>query len=145
MISRKALSPVIATVILSGVVLAVGGAVWAYTAGASTVIADGYINDTLELVEEINERFIVEHVTYESSNNTIFVWVFNHGEMKVIVDTYLTLDGDHIANTIGKTIPSYESKRIAITIASPTLAADDIVAIKVHSRRQNNAYYQYIV
>lgn len=143
--NRKALSPVIATVILSGVVLAVGGAVWSYTIGASTVIADGYVNDTLSLVDEINERFIVEHVRYESSNTTLFVWVFNHGEMKVVVDTYLSLDGAYIAYTLGKEIPAYQSKRIAIDVTSPTLQADDIVAIKVHSRRQNNAYYQYIV
>ncbi len=61
MIKRKALSPVISTLILSAAVIAIGGGIWSFSIGASTMIADNYVNDTLELVNEVTERFMVEH------------------------------------------------------------------------------------
>ena len=55
--SRKALSPVISSLILSAAVIVIGGAVWSYSVGAATSIADGYVNDTLNLSDEVTERF----------------------------------------------------------------------------------------
>ncbi|MES0326302.1 MAG: hypothetical protein ABUK18_10570, partial [Candidatus Bathyarchaeia archaeon] len=74
MIKRKALSPVISSLILSAAVIAIGGGLWSYSAGAATVVADNYVNDTLELVNEVTERFVVEHVTIDAEKDTLSVW-----------------------------------------------------------------------
>ena len=60
---RRGLTPVISVIILSAVVIAVGGAVWSYAQSAATVIANNYVNDTLSLLYEVTERFYVEHVS----------------------------------------------------------------------------------
>jgi hypothetical protein len=85
---RKGLSPVIATVILSGVVMLIGGGLWAYASDTATFVANGYIEDTLETAHEVTERFVVEHMSYDSSQNELHIWVFNYGEQNIVVDTY---------------------------------------------------------
>jgi len=104
---RRALSPVIATVILAGVVLTIGGAIWSYSLGAATVTADAYVSDTLGLLYELQERFDVEHVFYDSTVNVLNVWVYNYGEVNVTVDVYVTAK-----STIEKEIYGKEAERI---------------------------------
>ncbi|MFA9437848.1 MAG: hypothetical protein ACEROO_12180 [Candidatus Bathyarchaeota archaeon] len=143
MIKRKALSPVISSLILSAAVIAIGGGLWSYSAGAATVIADSYVNDTLELVNEVTERFVVEHVTIDAEKDTLSVWVYNYGSQKINVDVYVK-DGDTvIGSTLGTVIDKGDTSGIPIEIT--VRASDDEVSIKVHSRRQNNAYETYYV
>jgi len=143
MIERKALSPVISSLILSAAVIAIGGGLWSYSAGAATVVADSYINDTLELVNEVTERFVVEHVTIDAEKDTLSVWVYNYGSQKINVDVYVR-DGDTvIGSTLGTVIDKGDTSGIPIEIT--VRASDDEVSIKVHSRRQNNADETYYV
>jgi len=144
---RRAVSEVISAVILTGVVLAVGGAVWSYSIGASTVIANGYVNDTLNLVDEVTERFVVEHVGYDSGTNKLSVWVYNYGDQKIIVNTYAnvtTATTSFQDSTSGTVIQKGESNEAVISL-SQTVASEDIVSIKVYSRRQNFAYETYFI
>jgi hypothetical protein len=144
---RAALSEVISAVILAGVVLAVGGAVWSYSVGASTVIAEDYVNDTLSLLNEVTERFVVEHVSYDSGTNKLSVWVYNYGEQKIIVDTYAnvtTATTSFQDSTSGTVVHKGESIEAVITL-SQTVASEDRVSIKVYSRRQNFAYKTYFI
>jgi hypothetical protein len=85
---RRGLSPVIAAVLLSGAVLTIGGALWAYASDTATFVATGYIEDTIELTNEVTERFVVEHIIYDSSQDELLVWLFNYGGQDFIVDTY---------------------------------------------------------
>ena len=143
MIKRKALSPVISSLILSAAVIAIGGSLWSYSAGAATMVAESYVNDTLELVNEVTERFVVEHVTIDAEKNTLSVWVYNYGTQKIKVDVYVK-DGDtFIGQTLGTVIDKGDTSEITIEITQR--ASDDEVSIKVHSRRQNNAYETYYV
>jgi len=143
MIKRKALSPVISTLILSAAVITIGGAIWSYSAGAATLIANGYVNDTLELVNEITERFMVEHVAIDSGLDTLTVWVYNFGDQRVTVDVYVR-DGDTvIGTTLGSVIDKGDTSEITIEITQRS--AGDTISIKVHSRRQNDAYGTYYV
>ena len=90
--NRRGISPVIATVVLAGVVLAIGGSLWYYAIGASTIVANSYVNETLDSVYEVTERFIIENIYYNSSTDTMHIWVYNYGEMKINVDVYLYVD-----------------------------------------------------
>jgi len=148
MIERKALSPVISTIILSAVVLAIGGGIWSYAAGAATVIANGYVNDTLELVNEVTERFVIEHVSYDSTPNDLSVWVYNYGDQKITVDLYATVNsvasGEFEDSTLGTVIEVGETEEIVVELTF-SVDTDDEVSLKAHSRRQNNAYETYYI
>ena len=143
MIMRKGLSPVISSLILSAAVIAIGGGIWSYSAGAATVVAESYVSDTLELVNEVTERFAVEHVTIDAEKNTLTVWVYNYGTQKINVDVYVKDGGTFIGQTLGTVIDKGDTSGITIEITQR--ASDDEVSVKVHSRRQNNAYETYYV
>ncbi len=143
--SRRALSPVIATVIISGVVLMIGGAIWSYSLGAATVTADAYVSDTMELLYELQERFDVEHIVYDAENDVLNVWVYNYGEVNVTVDVYVTLGSTVVESTDNILIPAYNTIKIEVDFTSNPLISQDQVAIKVYSRRQNVAYQTYYV
>jgi flagellin-like protein len=141
---NRGLSPVIATIILSAVVISIGGAVWSYAQGAATVNANQYVDTTMELMNEIIERFSIEHVSNNSDGNTLYVWVYNHGDVDIIVDLYANSTGVYLY-TFETTVVSEDLVKVSIDFQSDPLVAGDEVAIKAHSRRQNNAYYTYYV
>ena len=140
---RRGLSPVIATVILAGVVLTIGGAIWNYSIGAATVTANGYVNDTLSMLHEMQERFDVEHAVYNFDNDTLRLWIYNYGEVDVMLDIYTTIDGEDSESSIDHKIIAGECIKIQIDFSSNPIVAQDTVAIKLYSRRQNVAYYTY--
>jgi len=142
---RRALSEVISTVILSGVVLAIGGAIWAYSLGATTAIADGYVNDTLSLVDEIVERFDVEHIQYHNISDTLKVWIYNYGEVDITVDVYITAKATIERYSYGESVLSEQVKVVSLDFTSDPLTMGDDVVITVYSRRQNVAYKSFIV
>jgi len=142
--NRKGLSPVIATIILSGVVLAVGGAVWSFSLGAAANVSEDYVNDTLDMVNEVIERFTVEHVSYNATTHTLNVWIYNYGDVKVKVDLYA--DSDTESSTMFDTsIETQTSVKVPIDFSGNPLESNDEVSITVYSRRQNFAYYTYYV
>ena len=147
MIKRKALSPVISTLILSAAVITIGGSIWSYSISASTLIAEGYVNDTLELVNEVTERFVVEHVRFDNDTDTLFITVYNYGNQKIIVDAYANITtsfGSFMDDYPGTVIQKGESNEISVLITNHILMhSGDRASIKIHSRRQNNAYKVY--
>jgi len=143
---RAALSEVVSTVILAGVMLAIGGMLWSYSLGAASVTADVYVSDTLKLLYEMQERFTVEHVYYNSINNMLYLWIYNYGDVDVTVDVYVNttsayeLSDNHLIEAHDFTYPPVE-----FDFSSNPLSSYEQVAIKVYSRRQNVAYKRYIV
>lgn len=139
---RRGVSPVIATIILSAVVIAVGGAVWSYSQGATTVIANNYINGTLDLLKEVTERYAIEHVSNSSDGSTLKIWIYNYGDVDLVVDLYADVNGT-VNSTLGTSIDSGSLVKIDVSFEGDPLVSGDEVLIKAHSRRQNNAYYKY--
>ena len=140
---RRALSPVIATIILSAVVIAIGGAIWSYASGASTVIANSYIDGVLDLMEETAERFTVELVTNNSDCTELYVWIYNYGDYNVSADVYVNKGTYQFMPASGPLlIPVGETVYANVTLSA---SSGESLAVKVHSRRSNNAYYMYIV
>jgi hypothetical protein len=142
-VSRKALSPVISSLILSAAVIVIGGAVWSYSVGAATSIADGYVNDTLNLSDEVTERFMVEHVDIDAGLDTLSVWVYNYCSQSITVDTYIKDGNTVIGSTLGSIIEKGDTSMIAIEIIPRS--SNDEVSIKIHSRRQNDTYETFYV
>jgi hypothetical protein len=140
---RRALSPVIATVIISGVVLAIGGGIWAYAQGASIVIANDYVNGTLSLVDEITERFVVEWVKCSTNGETLTVYVYNYGAVDITVDVYVDVDDGNSGSTMETEIVAGSYASIEVSFVGDPLVTGDEVSIKVYSWRQNSVYRTY--
>ena len=131
----RAFSPVIAAVILSAVVLAVGGAIWAYSQGAMTITAEDYAEAVINMTDTISERFIIEHAYYNGSH--LFIWVFNYGDIDIAVN--VTYPG----NSVGWIEVS--SKHLEEISFGFDPGSENEVGIKVESRRDNDAYYRYVM
>ena len=140
---NKALTPVIATMILSAVVIAVGGAIWSYAQGASSVIANSYIDDTFDLLDEVTERFTIEHVTNSSDGTNLTVWVYNYGDVDIVVDLYVNTT-IYYTFELESEVSTGDIDSIVVDLTSSPLTSGQEVTIKAHSRRQNNVYYSYI-
>ena len=134
----------ISSIILSAVVLAVGGSIWFFAQSAATVIAEDYIDEILTLRDEATERFTVEHVANNSDCTELYVWIYNYGDVNVTVDSYAFIG--NITYSTNQDTPSTIGKNELVleTIAISAQSGEEI-AIKVHSRSQNNAYSTYIV
>ncbi|MBA7689728.1 hypothetical protein ES703_98238 [subsurface metagenome] len=132
---RRAISPVISAIILSAVVMAVGGAIWAFSQGAMTITAEDYAEARINMTDTICERFMIEYVN--NSEAELSVCIFNYGD----VDIEVKIINPEIDNDWEK-VASGELKKIDIEIV---LSPNTEVGINVKSRRDNDVYYRYVV
>jgi len=131
----RAFSPVIAAILISGIVLAVGGAVWAFSQGAMTITAENYAESVINMTDTICERFIVEQVIYDGTK--LHIWIFNYGDIDIEVNV------TYPDNSVGWREVSSEHLEEIFFDFDP---GDEIeVGIKVESRRENDAYYRFVV
>ena len=140
---RRGFSPVIATVVLAAVVLAIGGSVWYYAIGASTVVANSYVNETLEGLYEVTERFIIEHIYYDSVNSEMQVWVYNYGKMKITVDVLIKAVNIEIGSKYSIDIEAKSIKEIHVPDCSAT--SYSFVSVRLYSARGNIVDASYYV
>jgi len=141
---RRGLSPVISTIILSAVVITIGGMVWSYAQGASTVVAMDYVGDTLDLLYEITERFSIEHVGNNSAGTTLYVWISNYGDVDVILDLYADTSSSSSLNSSVEVLVG-EIVQVELSFSGNPLTKGDSIAIQAYSRRQNSEYSMHIV
>ena len=137
----KALTPVVATIILCGVVLIVGISVWSFTYSITKGLEEDYYEGVKRQIDAISERFIIEHVSYDNETNVLNVWVFNYGRVDIQVDVYVRGDAEG-QNATAVSVPHDQMVRIDV----PLLAnVGDELSITVISRRQNVVYATYVV
>jgi flagellin-like protein len=145
MSSKKALSPVIASIILSGMVLVVGGAVWSYSHGAASTMANDYADETIDMVHTIIERFNVEKVYYNSSTELVSIWFYNYGSVDITVDTTIKINETSYPEP-DITITSKELGKIEIDVSEePILPENQKITIQVTTERSNSEYETYYV
>ncbi len=131
----RATSPVIAAVIMSAVVLAIGSVIWTFSQGTMTITAEDYAETVVNMTDTICERFIVEHVN--NSETELSVWIYNYGDVDIEVNvTYPENDNGW------EKVVSKELKRIDIGF-NPVSETE--VGINVKSRRDNDVCYRYFV
>jgi len=135
---KKAISPVISALILSAAVLAVGGAIWAFSQGAMTISAEDYAESVIENTNTISERFIVEHVAYVGSD--LKVWIFNYGKVDIEV-RFQVGSVNHPQDWIEITAGGFAE----VPPLSYTANPGDELLIRAYTRRGNNAYYRFTV
>ncbi|RLI04108.1 hypothetical protein DRO31_00105 [Candidatus Bathyarchaeota archaeon] len=145
MIKRKALSPVIASVILSGMVLAIGGMVWSYSYGAASTMANDYADETIDMVHTIIERFNIEKVYYNSSTELVTIWVYNYGSIEITADTTIKIN-ETSYNELEYHISSKELGKIEIDVSDePILPTNQEITIRVTTEKSNSEYETYYV
>ena len=139
--NRKALTPVVATIVLCGVVLIVGISVWSFTYSVTRSLEEEYYEGVKRQVDAISERFIVEHISYDNETGVLNVWVFNYGRVDIQVDVYVRGDAEG-QNATATSISHGEVVRISVPL---TVNVGDELSITVISRRQNVVYATYVV
>ncbi len=145
MSKRRALSPVVASVILSGMVLVIGGAVWSYSYGAASTMANDYADDTIDMVHTIIERFNIEKTYYNSSSETVTIWVYNYGSIGTTVDTTIKIyENSYYDYDIS--IVSGKLQKIEIDVSAESILSENQeITITVRSERDNVEYETYYV
>ena len=138
---RKALTPVVATIILCGVVLTVGISVWSFTYSITRSLEEDYYEGVQRQINAISERFIVEHVSYDNESGVLNVWIFNYGRVDIQVDVYVRGDAEG-QNTTGVSIQNGQLERINVPLV---VNVGDELSVTVMSRRQNVVYATYVV
>ena len=87
---RKGISPVISTIMIAAAVVTIGGAVWFYAHGASSVTAKDYIDYTFELVNDVAERYTIEYISNNTDCTILHIWIYNYGNVNVTADVYVS-------------------------------------------------------
>jgi len=143
---KRGLSPVVATIILCGVVLILGISAWSLTYTVSSNLQTSYYEDIEKQIDKISERFTVEHIAYNSKELTLRVWVYNYGDVDIeviqVVAIVSTGDAEGANNTA---IPITHGKMVKIEISPLNAAEGDELSITVMSRRNNFAYATYAI
>ena len=142
---RSGMSPVISSLILSAAVLSIGATLWSFSLSATTITAEVYVNDTLDMLNEMKERFDVENVSYDSTVDELRIWVYNYGEVDIDVAIYGSIDSDFSLLSESTFIEAGNTVRVDIDFSLDPISPQEQVAIKVYSRRGNLAYYSYYV
>lgn len=125
--------------ILTTVVLVVGGSIWFFSNNAATIVANQYVDGIIDIMDEISERFAVELVGYDGVN-ILTVWVHNYGEVDVKVDIY-AVSGLVSDSNFNNSIISGELLDVSLSLSE---ISGEIVAIRVVSRRGNYEHYRYL-
>ena len=145
MSSKKALSPVIASVILSGMVLVVGGAIWSFSHGAASTMANDYTDETIDMVHTIIERFNIEKIYYNSSTELVSIWVYNYGSIEITIDTTIKINETSYPEP-DITIRSKELGKIEIDVSEEQiLPKNQKITIQVTTEKSNTEYETYYV
>jgi len=148
---KKGLTPVVATIILCGVVLILGISAWSLTYSVSRNLQTSYYEGIKKQMDTISERFIIEHIAYDGNN--LHVWVYNYGNISyyggISIDivsasvwrgTEYLGSRDFRSNPI--TISSADFAEITVTIG--ILSAGNELVVHVTSGRDNDVYQTYV-
>jgi len=138
---KKGLSPVVATIILSGVVLILGISAWSLTYTVSINLETSYYEGIKKQIDKISERFTIEHIAYYGNN--LQVWVYNYGEVDIeLIEVDVYKRGLIGQNKTGTPVAIGELVKIDIPL---TATAGDDLSITVMSRMNNFVYATYVV
>jgi len=138
---RKGLTPVVATIVLCGVVLTIGISIWSFTYSIARSLEEDYYENVKRQIDAISERFIVEHVSYDNETDVLNVWIFNYGTVDIQVDVYVRGDVEG-QNATAVLIPHGQIEMIRVPLAANV---GDELSITVMSRRQNVVYATYVI
>ena len=143
---RKALSPVVASIILCSAVVIIGISVWSFTRNVTNSLQESYYEGVQRDIDKIGERFTVEHVAFDGS---LHIWVYNYGnfteygDIQIVVDVSVWEYGESLGNGETTAIPSGDFREITVSL-DPLPSVGSELTVKVSSRRGNDVYQRYV-
>lgn len=140
---RRAFSTVLSVLIISAVVLAVGGGIWAFSQGAMIISSEDYAESVINMTETISERFIIEHVSYDYPE--VHVFVYNYGTVDIEVKVEVKGENFLGAGETWLEIPSKEMRHYPTIFLQSIPSLREELNIKAYTKRGNNAYYKFFV
>ena len=140
---RVAMSPVIASIILSAMVLVVGAGVWSYSQGAASMVANDYADDTIDMINTIQERYVIEHINFDNDTHALTLWIYNYGDVSINIDTKITVDDTEYENN-SIIVGSDDIKTVIFDVGS-TLSVNDDITIYILTDRGNSYRGVYYV
>jgi hypothetical protein len=145
--NRRGMSPIISSVILSAVVIAIGASVWSVTDSAASVMQNDYYEGVMESVENIKERFYIENIGYSNSSEPkLKIWIYNYGEMDIVIELIRLKGAGNISTQlIGTPLSVREIIGIDVTSSEFSLTSGLSVSIEVKSLRGNKAYASILI
>lgn len=78
-LGKRAVSPLIATMMLIGVVLAAGFAVWSFANSATGAALSARGTEVARNVNQLNEKFIIFNANFSASK--VRLWFYNNGNL----------------------------------------------------------------
>jgi len=144
---RRAVSSVLSALLLSAVVIAVGGSIWAFSQGAMTITAEDYAENVINMTDTISERFIIEQVYYKYVEDVpeLHVFVYNYGTVDIKVKVEVKGETCPAAEEEWIEIPSKEMMPFPNIILETIPLPKEELNIKAYTKRGNNVYYRYLV
>ena len=141
---RRGLTPVVATVVLCGVVLTLGISVWSLAFSITSGLQSDYREEVEGMMDAIKKRFTVEHVAYNGTINMLHVWVYNYGEVDInIIQVCVRGDVEEDNSTI-ITIAGGDTARIDVSLTATD--GDELsITIVEGLRRVTFDYATYVV
>jgi hypothetical protein len=86
---RKAISPVIATMILSAAVIVVGAIAWGYAMSATSIMTQDYTESVVGDLQYYSERFTIERIYYNNITHQLHIIVYNYGKNQISATKYI--------------------------------------------------------
>ncbi|MCS7143353.1 MAG: hypothetical protein NZ920_06185 [Aigarchaeota archaeon] len=92
MTGKKAVSPIVSTVILTAIVISLGFIIWALSAGLSRQLVIDLSVDLDERVANVRSSLVIEYATY-TPDNLFYICVYNNLEtpLRVVDVIYLNV------------------------------------------------------
>jgi len=140
----RGLSPVISSILLCATVLAVGASVWAFSYSTGDALRENYSRELTPRIEGLREGFIIEKVSFNSTDNVMRVWVYNYGTIDVeLAAVRISRKGSVIqSETLEESVPAEAVREFSFTAV--VNAGEDLV-IQAISTRGNMAFEAYRV
>jgi len=137
--NRKAVSVVVASVILCAVVVTIGGMVWGFSLNSSSVMQRNYFNEVLPRVDKTRERFMIENVNFNNATSKLRVWVYNYGQIDINVTTHVYLNGTIKGQLTGQAITRGTVKQLDVTVQQPVYPGVNLI-VRVATERGSVEY-----
>jgi len=136
---KRAMSSLIAEVMLVACAITIGIVVWSFAVSYSNVEMTSYWQKVSKNIYGLKERFTVERVAFNftgDSSGTLHIWVFNYGEIDIEAKIYVLRDGS-VMNETSSYTKITKGNMAEFTLNLGEVSSGNELIIKVESLRGN--------
>jgi hypothetical protein len=140
--SRKGVSPVISSMILTSAVIIIGSILWSYSRSATVVMTNRYVNETLTTLDNLIERFTIEKAYYNETGKKMILYIYNYGDIPITLDIYINSSNGSGFSSLNNNVNHQSLQRVEVPV---DVSSGSMLSIKCHTRRSNDVVAKYYV